>query len=121
MKSGLAGRLTRGRPTLGTLLLAGFLWLGVAPLISVIVLPWMGAATAIVLAAVALPVAYAAAVALTAPALQRTPAPVAERAESARAWRSSFTRTTDARHAAFTPTGDSCDKTGVRFRGRQRS
>jgi hypothetical protein len=71
--------LTPRHLSLETLLLAGFLWLCVAPLISVVVLPWIGAVPAIAVAAFALVVAYGAAEALTASALQSTPEPVAER------------------------------------------
>jgi hypothetical protein len=78
MKAHLAKTLTLKHLSLETLLLAGFLWLCVAPLISVVVLPWMGALPAIVVAAFALVVAYGAAEALTASALQPTPKPVAE-------------------------------------------
>jgi membrane protein implicated in regulation of membrane protease activity len=75
----LANRLTLRHLSLETLLLAGFLWLCVAPLISVVVLPWMGALPAIAVAAFALVVAYGAAEALTASTLQPTPESVAER------------------------------------------
>ena len=63
MKSRLASRLTAQYLSLETLLLAGFLWLCVAPMISVVVLPRNGVVAA----------------ALTPSALQPTPAPVAER------------------------------------------
>jgi hypothetical protein len=79
MKAHLANRLTLGNLSLETLLLAGFMWLCVAPLISVVVLPWIGALPAIAIAALALVVAYGAAEALTASALQPTPQPRAER------------------------------------------
>ena len=79
MKSRLASRLTAQYLSLETLLLAGFLWLCVAPMISVVVLPRTGVVAAIVLSAFALIVAHVAAAALTPSALQPTPAPVAER------------------------------------------
>ena len=82
MKSRAARMLAREHLTLETLVLAGFLWLCIAPLIAVIVLPWMGAATAIILAAGALLVACAAAIALTAADPQATPLPVTERRRS---------------------------------------
>lgn len=84
MKAHLVNRLTPRHLSLETLLLAGFLWLCVAPLISLVVLPWMGALPAIAVAAFALVVAYGAAEALTASALQPTPEPVAERLQPMR-------------------------------------